>query len=83
MRRTIAVLALPATMLALAGVVFGSFDPAPAGTAVSSEVASAARPTDIRRVETGAAVAVTQTNWQETGDGSAIVPTNPPTGHKR
>jgi hypothetical protein len=82
MSRTLTVLALPVTTISLATVIFTN----PVGGSVQSPVESAYVPqtvVDMRLAEAGVPVAVTKTNWQETGNASVIVPISPPGPPKR
>lgn len=83
MSRTLTVLALPVVTLSFAAVVYSG----PTGsTSVLSPVNSVAMPqtvVEMRHADTGVPIAVTRTNWQETSDGSPIVPTSPPGRPKR
>ena len=81
MRRILTVLALPVTTLALAAVLLSAQSETVAGPAPSASLPRATG--DVRNVDTGAPVAITKTNWQETSDGSVIVPTSPPGRPKR
>jgi len=73
MRRIFTVLALPVMTLALGAVLFSAPSQSVAGPASSASFTSTG---DVSRIDAGAAVAITKTNWQETGDGSVIVPTS-------
>lgn len=71
MRRLLTVLALPVATLALMVTLVSTSGStqAPATSATLPQTTA-----DIRGVDAGAAVAITKTNWTETGDGSVIVP---------
>lgn len=75
MHKTLTILALPVVTLALFAVLLSS------QSSISAVPASTT--SDIRHVDAGAPIAITQTNWTETGDGSTIVPTSPSGRPKR
>ncbi len=83
MNRTWTVLALPVATLSIATVVLSS--PAGSTTELSTPATTALPQTvvDLPYAETGAAIAVTKTNWQETGNSSVTTPISPPGRPKR
>lgn len=71
MRRLLTVLALPAATLALLLTLMATTGNTKAPVTTTHLPQATA---DVRTADVGAPVAVIKTNWQETNDGSVIVP---------
>ncbi len=79
MRRTFALLSLPAAALALAAVA--SAVPAGTSAAEAAPAVASTRTLDVaRQADAGAPVAVAMTNWVETNGPSQITPPVTPPG---